>query len=115
MIKRQKMKEKIFYCPWGGKYMMRKCKESVFGEFNENLDFEDYKIMAQKKLNSIPDNSINLVVAAYTIPVAIIIAVAVELHKTVKVYKYDPIVRLWGVKNHTPYGSSEVLYQPTLR
>lgn len=115
MVKRQKRKEKVFYCPWGGKYMMCKCKESIFGEFNENLDFEDYKIMAQEKLNSIPDNNINLVIAAYTVPVTLIIAAAVELHKTVKVYCYNANRGYWEVKNHTPYGSSPTTHQLTLR
>ncbi len=108
-------KRKMFYCPWGGKYMMHKCKDSIYGEYKENIGFEDYKIMAQKKLNSIPERNINLLIASYTIPVFIIIAVAVDLHKNVKVYRYNSNSGLWEVKNHTPSGSSATTYQPTLR
>lgn len=115
MAKRQKRKEKIFYCPWGGKYMMHKCKESIFGEFNENLDFEDYKIMAQKKLNSISDSNINLVIAAYTVPVTLIIAAAIDLHKTVTVYRHNDGAGYWEIKKHTPDGSSKTKHSLTLR
>lgn len=108
-------KRKMFYCPWSGKHIMHKCKDSIYGEYKDNIDFEAYKIMAQKKLNSIPEKNINLVIASYTIPVVIIIAVAVDLHKNVKVYRHNPTSGLWEVKNHTPYGSSIITYQPTLR
>lgn len=108
-------KRKMFYCPWSGKHIMHKCKDSIYGEYKDNIDFEAYKIMAQKKLNSIPEKNINLVIASYTIPVVIIIAVAVDLHKNVKVYRHNPTSGLWEVKNHTPYGSSITTYQPTLR
>lgn len=108
-------KRKMFYCPWGGKHMMHKCKDSIYGEYRDNIDFEDYKIIAQKKLDSISEKNINLVIASYTIPVVIIIAVAIGLHKNVRVYKYNSTSGLWEIKNHTPYGSSVITYQPTLR
>lgn len=108
-------KRKIFYCPWGGKYMIHKCTDSIYGGYKEDISFEEYKIMAINKLNSISEKNINLVIASYTIPVAIIIAVAVDLHKNVKVYRFNQTSGLWEIKNHTPYGSSPTTYQSTLR
>lgn len=102
MFNKQK---KTFYCPWGGKYLMRKCKESIYGKYDNNCTTKDYITMAKNKLKEIPDKNINLVIAAYNMPVFIIIASAIELNKTVTIYKYDPHTSHWIIQTHTPAGS----------
>lgn len=102
MFNKQK---KTFYCPWGGKYLMRKCKESIYGQYNSDYQTEDYIMMAKNKLKEIQDKNINLVIASYTMPVFIIIAAAIAMNKTVTIYKYDPHTSHWIIQTHTSAGS----------